>query len=60
MGVVYESPGVWLSLPGVLVAQWLECPAGMWEAIVLIIVGDSDFFFVVFSHAHENEKFYLY
>ena len=45
---MYQSPGVWLSLPGVLVAQWLEFPAGVWEAIVLIIVGDSDFFFFFF------------
>ena len=29
-----------------LVAQWLERPTGIWEAMGSIPIGDSDFFFV--------------
>lgn len=55
--VLICEPGEWLSSPIVLVAQWLECPAGVWGVMVANTVGDSDFFFVPCSW---QWKFYTY
>ena len=40
------NSGKWPCSLWVLVAQWIECPPCVWEVMVSILVGDSDFFFV--------------
>ena len=36
----------WPLSPGVLIAQWIECRHSVWEAMALILIGDSNSFFV--------------
>ena len=50
--VTYE-PSKWPSSPRVSVAQWLERPTNIWEAMGSFPVRNSDFFFVPRSRLNQ-------
>ena len=45
---------IWCNSPPVSHSQWLQHPTGVRGVVGLILVGDSDFFF--FIHAHDHDE----